>query len=241
MQDPNEDTEWNDVLRAKGIIPEKPKEKEVTEDDIVSMLEKTIKEKSGAKDMEDMTLDELDELEDDEEERVLELYRQQRIAQIKSLQEKSRFGDVREISANDYVAEVNKAGEGIYVVLHLYKQGVPLCALINQHLSLLAAKFPTVKFLKSISTTCIPNYPDKNLPTIFIYHEGNMKTQLVGPLSFRGMNMKAEELEYMLGKTGAIETSIKSDPTPQVKDVMMSSLRNGGGGRDDDSSDDNDW
>ena len=41
--------------------------------------------------MEDMTLDELDELEDDEEERVLELYRQQRIAQIKSLQEKSRY------------------------------------------------------------------------------------------------------------------------------------------------------
>ena len=43
-------------------------------------------------------------------------------------------------------------------------------------------------------------------------------------------------------QTGAIETSIKSDPTPQVKDVMMSSLRNGGGGgRDGDSSDDNDW
>ena len=49
MQDPNEDTEWNDVLRAKGIIPEKPKEKEVSEDDIVNMLEKTIKEKSGGK------------------------------------------------------------------------------------------------------------------------------------------------------------------------------------------------
>ena len=61
------------------------------------------------------------------------------------LQFSIRFGDVREISANDYVAEVNKAGEGIYVVLHLYKQGIPLCALINQHLSLLAAKFPTVK------------------------------------------------------------------------------------------------
>jgi len=241
MQDPNEDTEWNDVLRAKGIIPEKPKEKEVTEDEIVSMLEKTIKEKSGAKDMEDMTLDELDELEDDEEERVLEQYRQQRIAQIKALQQKSRFGDVREISAVDYVAEVNKAGEGIYVVLHLYKQGIPLCALINQHMTALASKFPTVKFLKSISTTCIPNYPDKNLPTVFVYFEGNMKTQLVGPLSFRGMNMTLEEFEYLLGKTGAIETSIKSDPTPQVKDVMMSSLRNGHNDKNEDSSDDNDW
>ena len=83
-----------------------------------------------------------------------------------------RFGDVREISAVDYVTEVNKAGEDVYVVLHLYKQGIPLCALINQHMSMLAAKFPTVKFLKSISTTCIPNYPDKNLPTIFIYLEG---------------------------------------------------------------------
>ena len=37
MQDPNEDTEWNDILRAKGIIPEKPKEAEVTEDDIVNV------------------------------------------------------------------------------------------------------------------------------------------------------------------------------------------------------------
>jgi len=45
MQDQNEDTEWNDILRAKGIIPEKPKEAEITEDDIVSMLEQTVKEK----------------------------------------------------------------------------------------------------------------------------------------------------------------------------------------------------
>ena len=76
--------------------------------------------------------------------------------------------------------EVNKAGEGIHVVLHLYKQGVPLCALINQYLTSLAAKFPSVKFLKAISTTCIPNYPDHNLPTIFHYFEGDMKSQLAG-------------------------------------------------------------
>ena len=49
MQDQNEDTEWNDILRAKGIIPEKPKEKEITEEDIVSMLEQTVKEKSSGK------------------------------------------------------------------------------------------------------------------------------------------------------------------------------------------------
>ena len=51
MQDPNEDTEWNDVLRAKGIIPEKPKENEIGEDEIIAMMEKTIKVRSGGKSM----------------------------------------------------------------------------------------------------------------------------------------------------------------------------------------------
>merc|ERR1712018_857987 len=134
------------------------------------------------------------------------------------MQAKSNFGTVGEISGQDYVNEVNKAGEGIWVVLHLYKQGIPLCALINQYMTNLSAKFPNVKFLKSISTTCIPNYPDRNLPTLFVYHEGNMKNQIVGPISFRGMKLTIDELEYMLGKAGAIETSNKNDPRPEVKD-----------------------
>lgn len=54
---------------------------------------------------------------------------------------------VLEISGQDYVEKVNKAGPGIWVFLHLYKQGVPLCALINQHLPRLAAKYPKVGML----------------------------------------------------------------------------------------------
>lgn len=43
--------------------------------------------------------------------------------------------------------------------------------------------------MKSISTTCIPNYPDRNLPTIFIYSEGDLKGQIVGAIQFGGMNI----------------------------------------------------
>merc|ERR1712226_613247 len=65
MQDPNEDTEWNDVLRAKGIIP--PKEPEITEDQIADMIDQAVQKhvNGDQKDMEDMNLDELDEIEDD--------------------------------------------------------------------------------------------------------------------------------------------------------------------------------
>lgn len=33
---------------------------------------------------------------------------------------KSKFGSVQEISKPDYVREVNQAGEGVWVVVHLY-------------------------------------------------------------------------------------------------------------------------
>ena len=42
MQDPNADTEWNDILRAKGIIPPKAsKEVALDEDTVVQVCRNT--------------------------------------------------------------------------------------------------------------------------------------------------------------------------------------------------------
>ena len=43
-QDQNEDTEWNDALRRHNIIPQK--EKELTEEDIIDMVENTVQSKA---------------------------------------------------------------------------------------------------------------------------------------------------------------------------------------------------
>jgi len=48
----------------------------------------------------------------------------------------------------------------------------------------LAHKFTQVKFLKSISTLCIQNFPDENLPAVFVYQNGQLVKQLIGPLVF---------------------------------------------------------
>lgn len=123
FQNPNEDTEWNDILRSKGIIPQK--EKEIKEEDVVNILESTINEKvaDATKTLGECTLDELDELEDEEDERVLLEYRKKRIAEMQALAAKAKYGFVAEITAQEYVQEVNNAGEGVWVVLHLYKPG----------------------------------------------------------------------------------------------------------------------
>ncbi|XP_013395433.1 phosducin-like protein 3 [Lingula anatina] len=195
------------------------------------------------KPMDKMTLDELDDIEDEideEEERIFEQYRKQRMAEMRAAQMKAKFGEVREITKADYVDEVNKAGDGVWVVLHIYKDSIPLCKLLNQHLSLLARKNPQVKFLKSISSLCIPNYPDKNLPTIFLYFEGDLKKQWVGPLNFGGMNFKCDELEWMLAKAGVLETELETPPKPEVKDVMNIAIKQSTI-NDTNSDDDNDW
>ncbi|XP_072899598.1 phosducin-like protein 3 [Hemitrygon akajei] len=225
MQDPNADTEWNDILRKKGILPPKDdpeKERETLEDEIIQNQQSVVKR------YEDMTLDELEENEDEfgeEDERAIEMYRQQRIAEWKAKQMKKVFGEVLEISGSEYVQEVTKASEELWVILHLYKQGLPICALINRHLSELAKKFPETKFIKAISTTCIPNYPDRNLPTIFIYRDGDIKAQYVGPLVFGGMNLTKDELEWKLSCSGAIKTELEENPRQQIEDKMMSSIR----------------
>ena len=177
-----------------------------------------------------MNLDDLDELEDSEDEAVLAQFRNKRIAEMKDLASRAKYGSVREISGQDYINEVNKAGEGVWVILHLYKQGIPFCALLNQHFANLAPKFPSVKFLRSIASTCIPNFPETNLPSIFVYFEGNIKKQFIGTVELRGPNLTLDELEFLLGKMGAVTTNITEDPRPQVKDKMMADL-----------ADHNDW
>jgi len=48
--------------------------------------------------------------------------------EMKAAKLKARYGDVCEISREDYVREVNQAGEGIWVILLVYKPSlVQLC------------------------------------------------------------------------------------------------------------------
>ena len=66
---------------------------------------------------------------------------------------------------------------------------IPACKLIENFFYELATKFPAAKFLKSVSSVCIPNYPDKNLPTIFVYCDGEMRKQFIGPAELGGTSL----------------------------------------------------
>jgi hypothetical protein len=114
----------------------------------------------------------------------------------------------------------------------------------------LAAKFPAVKFIKSISTTCIPNYPDKNLPTIFIYYENELKHQIIGPFEFNGMNFKQDDFEWKLHRFGVIKSTLNRNENQdyendgrleKAENDMVKIIRQGIKSAKNDDEDDDDY
>jgi hypothetical protein len=53
----------------------------------------------------------------------------------------------------------------------------------------LSAKFPHVKFVKIPSTSAVENWPDRNLPTLFLYHDGELQHQMLTLKSLGGVHM----------------------------------------------------
>lgn len=128
-------------------------------------------------------MEELDEAEDDgdfDDDTALNRYREQRLRELREQAAKERFGDVMEICKADWVKEVTDASNSSWVVVHLYQDRVMECRLLEQVLLSIARKFKAVKFVKILSTAAVENWPDRNLPTLFLYHDGKLQTQLLG-------------------------------------------------------------
>ncbi|XP_014490748.1 phosducin-like protein 3 [Vigna radiata var. radiata] len=173
-------TQWDDIQRKLGNLPEKPpafKPPPFTPSSDDQPKDKTW--------IDSKTSEELEDLEDDlDDDRFLQEYRKKRLAEIQEAAKVLRFGSVIPISGSDFVREVSQAPSDVWVVVILYKDGIPECGLLMQSIEELARKYPATKFVKIISTDCIPNYPDRNVPTLLVYNNGAVKGNYVGLHSF---------------------------------------------------------
>ncbi|KXS12452.1 thioredoxin-like protein [Gonapodya prolifera JEL478] len=196
-------TEWEDVLRDKGILPE------VTESQIIDMMEETIASKTAGKSYEDKTLDELDDelddVGDEDEERILQVMRQKRMEEVRAAQAKEKYGDVYPISKPEFVREVTEASQECAVVCLLYKDVVPESKLVSSLLVTIARRYRAVKFVKIVAAQAVPNFPDRNVPTLLIYQSGDLLTQLVTLRTLGGMSTSSKDLERYLEKLGIIK------------------------------------
>ena len=99
-------------------------------------------------------------------------YRQQRLQELKQQTVRNRFGELVEIVKDDWMREVTEGSNSCAVVVHLYENSLIECQVMDEALTRLAPKFKYIKFLRIKYTQAIENWPEKNLPTLFIYEKG---------------------------------------------------------------------
>eukprot|EP00593_Proboscia_inermis_P000305 CAMPEP_0171297690 /NCGR_PEP_ID=MMETSP0816-20121228/6436_1 /TAXON_ID=420281 /ORGANISM="Proboscia inermis, Strain CCAP1064/1" /LENGTH=256 /DNA_ID=CAMNT_0011772157 /DNA_START=58 /DNA_END=828 /DNA_ORIENTATION=+ len=130
--------------------------------------------------------DEGDDIDDDFEDNdeFVEKYRRMRLLEMKRKQQKpndSMHGDVIPITRSDWTREVNdysaSSNGSKAVVVNLTG---PCSELIEEHVKNLAREHQSTKFVSIPSQQAIENWPDCNLPTLFVYSGGKMVHQLVG-------------------------------------------------------------
>ncbi|GAB4828672.1 hypothetical protein Ancab_018338 [Ancistrocladus abbreviatus] len=175
-------TQWDDIQRKLGNLPPKPPPFKpppfmpAEDEDSKPKDQKWIDSK---------TEEELEGLEDDlDDDKFLEEYRKKRLAEMREAAKLVKFGSVIPISSPDFIREVSQAPSDVWVVVILYKEGFAECELLMRCLEELARRYPATKFVKIISTDCIPNYPDCNLPTVLVYNNSAVKATYVGLHSF---------------------------------------------------------
>lgn len=192
--DPNEDTEWNDILRQHGVIPEKPPS---PTDEIENALDEAIRKQHDNR-LENKDIDELDELEDEEDESFLNFYKQKRFNEIKELQSKFKYGQVFPISKNEYEKEVTLNSENNFVILHMSSELQIQSRLLSSLLNQLASKFPEIKVVDIPANRAVENYPDANIPTMLIYHKKDVIKQIITLTELGGNDTKLKDLEGVL-------------------------------------------
>lgn len=193
-------TEWDDLQVKHGNrpAPDKPAQAPTWTG---SSGEDKGREESWAA---DRSAEELDEMDDDfDDDRGLEAIRQRRLEELrKATKANDRFGSVRDIGRADFVREVTNAGPDVWVALHLQQPAVEACHLLGSALDSLAPRFPATKFLRILSTDCIPGYPDANLPTVVLYHAGVCVATLIGLLPYGGRSITPEQVAFVFNRHG---------------------------------------
>ncbi|KAI8471578.1 MAG: thioredoxin-like protein [Monoraphidium minutum] len=194
-----ETTQWEDIQAKLGNLP--PKAPAWKPDAYAPEAAAP----EGAARVREKGADELSDLEDEfADDRVLEEYRQRRIAEMRDAAARPRFGTLDEIAGPDFVPRVTEASRGYWVVVLLYKAGRAGCGLLEECLRDLAREYPNTRFLKIVSTSCIPNYPDQNLPTVLVYHGGACQRHIIGLAPFGGGRATPEQAALALNQVGPV-------------------------------------
>jgi len=189
------------ALMAKGATPERAQElsnmKHARMDQTAAVEHSTKTTESASSQAEEEDTD--DELLDDD---FMDKYRQQRIAEWKQEHDEreqgTRYGEAIPISRTEWNREVNEDSKKVWVVVCLTSSDTERTGRVEHAVKQLARVVPAIKFVLIPSQSAIPNWPNDNLPSLFLYRHGELQHELVR----LQRDVSQDQLEQMLRQCG---------------------------------------
>jgi len=252
-----ETTEWEDAQRKFGnwkpLEEEEEEEEEEREKDDLREIQAFVPAKTNGSDE-----DESDEDEDDEA--FMKSYREKRISELK--QESEFFNNnnnnnnkkddgatlktVRLITREEWTREVTKLSRTNPVLVLLTRENNADCYPLERVVEDLAYKYRAseTKFRRAEARDIIPNYPERNVPTIILYRNGDVVENIVGIEQFGGRNgvnpetvkrrvrMTAKASEFLMDEREAEEK--ESERQRKIREERANGTGNSDEGDDDD-------
>ncbi|CAL3968254.1 hypothetical protein PZA11_006764 [Diplocarpon coronariae] len=244
IDDPNADTEWNEILRKHKIIPEKPPSPTPFIEEAILEGRRLAHENR----LEGKDIDELDELEDSEDETFLEKYRQQRVQELSFIAKAALHGTVYPISKPDFVKEVTESSNHGPVLVNLTSGlGTNVESRVLTELWRQAAKeYGEIKFCEMRGDLAIEGYPDRNCPTILVYDKGDIVKQVVTLATLGGVRIDMAEIDHLLIDIGAVrDNDVRIMRRRRNKEDLEEERREKGGirssGKQANVENDDDW
>lgn len=150
------------------------------------------------------------------------------------------------ITSSEFVAEVTNAPANAYVVCHLYKDTHEECAILNQCLAELASRYTGTKFVKIVSTQCIPDFDDRFLPAVLLYRGGKCVRQVVNALRGWGGKETSPErvgvgLEGLVADGGVLREGGATRGEEVAREMVRRMIEEGLGARKAASDEDSDF
>lgn len=209
-------TEWEDIHVKLGNYV--PTEKQTESNDTLQKIAMEAIEKYDP--LENKTVEQLNELEDEEDDEVLRAYKEKRLKEMREFASKPHFGKVYELSKQDFIQEVTNAPKEVYVVLHLYQNYIMDCKVLDKIFEDLARKFVLVKFMRIRATSCVEGIPDSNVPGVIIYHNNELMKQFLPCTYYFGGegHISAKKVEWILASLKVLKTDIEEDPFEDEED-----------------------
>ncbi|KAI8140307.1 thioredoxin-like protein [Fennellomyces sp. T-0311] len=152
--------------------------------------------------------EESDDLLDEDDEEAIRRYREQRLGELKRLNNpKSRmmhrvFGSVEDIAADDYATVIDKEWRTVPVVVHLYDESISACRKLDDYLVDLARKYALAKFIR-VSAADL-EFDLVGSPAILAYKGGMLVANLVRFVDYVGPRFSDDAVEAALLKSKAL-------------------------------------